>query len=267
MTYRTGLVACIKTGGKVLREVKDQVFLPFGKEYSILIKNLKSLRVMVKVSIDGADVTDGNSLIIEPNSELELERFIRNGNLNKGNRFKFIKRTTEIEDYRGIRVDDGIVRIEYWTEQPLPVVRSSVHYYDPYVWWPNPYISYLECASAISVNCDSTISVNCVRTSQSSSSVSNNLSTSTNTMNMCNNVDPGITVPGSESNQQFVSGNWFPTDNQSEVVILRLCGQDKDHLVKTPVVVRTKLVCSTCGKSNKSTMKYCGVCGTALEII
>jgi hypothetical protein len=27
------------------------------------------------------------------------------------------------------------------------------------------------------------------------------------------------------------------------------------------------LVCSTCGKSNKSTMKYCGVCGTALEII
>jgi hypothetical protein len=263
MTYRTGLVACIKTGGKVLREVKDQVFLPFGKEYSILIKNLKSLRVMVKVSIDGADVTDGNSLIIEPNSELELERFIRNGNLNKGNRFKFIKRTTEIEDYRGIRVDDGIVRIEYWTEQPLPVVRSSVHYYDPYVWWPYPngsYLQYPQCASAISVNCF-------MAQQSTGSSVSNNLSTSTNTMNMCNNVDPGITVPGSESNQQFVSGNWFPTDNQSEVIILRLCGQDKDHLVKTPVVVRTKLVCSTCGKSNKSTMKYCGVCGTALEII
>jgi len=255
MTYRTGLVACIKTGGKVLREVKDQVFLPFGKEYSILIKNLKSLRVMVKVSIDGADVTDGNSLIIETNSELELERFIRNGNLNKGNRFKFIKRTTEIEDYRGIRVDDGIVRIEYWTEQPPVVLNQNILI----TLGSYPYIIYPQYLTNNNIGSTSTF---CMMEQQSTgSSVSNNLSTTTSS------IDPGITVPGSESNQQFVFGNWFPTDNQSEVIILRLCGQDKAHLVKTPVVVRTKLVCSTCGKSNKSTMKYCGVCGTALEII
>jgi hypothetical protein len=77
----------------------------------------------------------------------------------------------------------------------------------------------------------------------------------------------GITVAGSESNQQFVYGYNFETENQSEVIILKLCGRGKDKVVKKPVMVRTKLVCSTCGKSNKSTMKFCGKCGTALELI
>jgi hypothetical protein len=102
---------------------------------------------MVKVSVDGQDATEGTRLILQPNSSLELERFIRDGNLKSGNKFKFIERTQKIEDQRGIKEDDGLVRIEFWAEKEtvdVPVVRK--HYYDEYVpvqklYWP-PYPTY-----------------------------------------------------------------------------------------------------------------------------
>ena len=40
MMYHKKLVASIRTNGKILREFKDTVYLPFGSEYSILLKNL-----------------------------------------------------------------------------------------------------------------------------------------------------------------------------------------------------------------------------------
>lgn len=80
-----------------------------------------------------------------------------------------------------------------------------------------------------------------------------------------NNV--GITVPGSESSQKFVSGTWFKTETTSHVIILQLRGRMAGKVVKTAVTVKSKAKCSTCGTVNKSNMKFCGKCGTALQII
>ena len=193
-------------------------------EYSLLIKNLKSLRVQVKVSIDGTDATEGTSLIINPNSEIELERFIRAGNLEHGNRFKFIERSAAVEDHRGIRPDDGVVRIEYWTETPQPVIR------------------YASCCSTSAAPQNSSMSQSLTGTA-------------------------GITVPGSDSGQRFYAAQSFLTDPQSEVLILRLCGEVGGRVVERPVTVKTKAVCSTCGKSNEALARFCSVCGTALELI
>jgi hypothetical protein len=250
--YQTGVVAVIKVNGKVLREMEDVVYLPFGSEYSVLIKNLKSKRVMVRVSIDGIDTTDGTSLVIGPNSEIELERFIKNNNLNQGNKFKFIQRTEEIEEYRGIKVDDGIVRIEYWTEKIQPVVNVPIyHYYDhPLVhYWPifNPYPSYC--------------------TGGSYNLRSYNMAFTTQSVECCSKQDEGITVPGSVSNQQFTTTSWFSVEEQSEVVILKLRGKVVNKKIVVPFSVKTKLVCSTCGKRSNSNIKFCPICGTALEII
>ena len=44
MMYNNKLVAAIKSNGKVLREFGEEVYIPFGSEYSILIKNLHSVR-------------------------------------------------------------------------------------------------------------------------------------------------------------------------------------------------------------------------------
>ena len=94
--YQNKFVASLKSEGKVLRERNGNIRLPFGSEYSLLLKNLESRNVVVSVNIDGEDVLDRNRLVIGPNAELELEGFMR-GRTAK-NKFKFIKRTQNIED-------------------------------------------------------------------------------------------------------------------------------------------------------------------------
>jgi len=113
MMYSNKLAIALKSAGKVLREFDDQVYVPFGSEYSILVKNLNSVRALVSVSVDGEDAGDGTQFVIHGNSEIELERFIKNGNFKKGNRFKFIERTDAVEDHRGIGIEDGLIRVEF----------------------------------------------------------------------------------------------------------------------------------------------------------
>ena len=119
MMYTNRFVCSVKVNGKILREQSSLVTLPFGSEYTILLKNLNSRRAMVKVSVDGQDATEGTRLIIAPNATLELERFIKNGNFSRGNRFKFIERTAGIEAHRGIKADDGLIRCEFWSEKEV----------------------------------------------------------------------------------------------------------------------------------------------------
>ena len=111
MTYKDQFVVEVKCRGKILRVKDDAVHLPFGSEYSLYLKNLNSRRASVTISIDGQDVLDNQSLILEPNSSTELEGFLR-GTTAK-NRFKFINKTKEIQEHRGDKIDDGIIRVEF----------------------------------------------------------------------------------------------------------------------------------------------------------
>ena len=122
--YGNKLAAAIKVNGKVLREFKDTVYVPFGSEYSILVKNLNTTRALVNIYIDGDDIAPGG-LVINAGQEINLERSIKNNNLTEGNRFKFIERTGAVEDHRGIKLEDGLVRIEYQFEQP-PVSVTQI---------------------------------------------------------------------------------------------------------------------------------------------
>jgi hypothetical protein len=141
------LVTCIKVAGKVLREQKDQVFIPFGSEYSIYLKNLNTVRALVRIQLDGVDVTDGTDLVVQPNSSIDLERFMKKGNLSQGNRFKFIERSGKVEAHRGVQAEDGLLRVEFQFEKVAPkvetVVVKTVHehvhhdYWDP--WYGNPW--------------------------------------------------------------------------------------------------------------------------------
>ena len=125
MMYNQKLVASIKANGKVLREFKDTVYIPFGSEYSFLIKNLNTQRAVVNVFIDGENVVPGG-LVIDPGRTVDLERWIKNGNLSEGNKFKFIERTSAIENGpRGIKLEDGLVRIEFQFEKPRPIINTA----------------------------------------------------------------------------------------------------------------------------------------------
>lgn len=241
--YSNKMVCCLKANGKVLREFKDIVYVPFGTEYSILIKNLNSVRAQVRVSIDGNDATENVSLVIGPNSETELTRYIKNGNLNSGNSFKFIERTSQIEQYRGVGVEDGLIRIEFqferppqptWYNQPSCIVSNGVLRQGP------------------------TRDTALYSASLNTSNISNVVSQA----NASNDV--GITVPGSVSNQQFQNTFSFPLETEKHVMVLRLLGESDGQPITEVITVKNKPTCDTCGTTNKALAKFCYNCGTAL---
>jgi hypothetical protein len=72
-------------------------------------------------------------------------------------------------------------------------------------------------------------------------------------------------VKGSESNQRLTQSWTSPLEDQSYTIIIKLRGTDKaDQPVEKPVLVSNKVKCSTCGRNNKSHIKYCPECGTAV---
>lgn len=133
MTFKKGFVAAIKSKNKILREKDGVVYLPFGSEYSILLKNLENRKVLVKIKIDGEDVIKGG-LVIKPEQAVDLERYVRD-NLFEGHKFKFIQKTQEIIEHRGERIDDGIIRIEFAFEKirhPVDII-SVCHRFATYI--------------------------------------------------------------------------------------------------------------------------------------
>lgn len=266
--YNNKLAVALKSNGKVLREFKDTVYVPFGTEYSILIKNLNSVRAQVRVSIDGTDATEGVCLVLQPNSELELERFIKSGNMNAGNRFKFIERTAGVEKHRGIQLEDGLIRIEYQFEQPYTFTTPSVPYYsDPYYKGSPTWIS----GSMVNGNLGGALRSKGIATNASAgASLSASdcaFAASTQSVNHVQN-DAGITVEGSVSEQKFSMAGWFAVESTKHVMVLKILGEtDEGKVVVKPVTVKAKPICKTCGKHNKATSKFCAECGTSLEIV
>lgn len=273
--YSDKLVTAVKHNGRVLREQGETVFLPFGCEYSLHFKNLNSVRALVRVEIDGTNATEGTSLIVPAKGSIDLERFIKEGNFEKGNRFKFIERTKRIEDGpRGIKAEDGLIRVEFEFEQePAPI--KPLYYVDP---WYSTRIGggVLRGMSTGSPPPDVFYTVS--NASYSSNSISaQNASFSSTTMDWSEapqakaiksaqpKNDVGITVPGSVSDQKFTVGAWFPTDGVKHVMVLKLLGEVQGKVVQKPVTVKTKQECPTCGTMNKYGTKFCRECGTGLQ--
>lgn len=264
--YNQKLVASIKAKGQVLRGFKDTVYIPFGSEYSFLIKNLNTVRAVVNVFIDGENVVPGG-LVIDPGRTVDLERWIKNGNLSEGNRFKFIERTTAIEDGpRGIKLEDGLVRIEYQFEIPRPVIQPL---WDASKIYGNVYASGGLTRGVGGVNGstgDWSGPAGATYSSVSASGASlNSVNVSAQAASFQN--ETGITVPGSKSEQKFQHVTMGALDPTVHTIVLKLAGDLGDNKpVTKPVTVAHKPRCTTCGKQNKAHAKYCVECGTALEI-
>lgn len=293
--YGNKLAAAIKVNGKVLREFKDTVYIPFGSEYTILVKNLNTRKVIVNVFLDGENAVPGG-LVLSAGQEVDLERWIKNGNLSDGNRFKFIERTQAIEDGpRGIKIEDGLIRIEYNFEKEMPRQNWDDYkkFYNPTPTWPSqPWYSTNATTTGVSgstgdrfsVTASGTISQMSVggvlrgidysageATKAAATAAINQVSPQASemhdgsaTMDWC---DTGITVPGSHSTQKFAVAGWFATETETHNLVIKLLGDlDDNKPVIKPVTVKHKPKCVTCGKQNKAHAKFCVECGTALEI-
>lgn len=280
MMYQEKFVVAIKSNGKILRETKDLVHLPFGSEFSVLVKNLNSRRAKFKLQIDGTDVLDGTEIIVNANSEVEMKRFIRNGNMDEGNAFKFIERTQKIEDGpRGIKVDDGIIRVEFWFEKEVPVTVTTHHrhvyhndYYPYYGRYGGPFdITYgqssiLSDTSGSMLKSASASSRGMAVGQNASFTASASDSSSFNAVDELSS-DVGITVPGSKVEQKFQTVYGFNAEAASQAMIIRLAGTKGVAKVATAVTVKSKQKCVTCGHVNKANANYCTACGTSLELL
>ncbi len=273
MMYNQKLVASIKVKGKILREFKDTVYCPFGAEYTILLKNLNTVRAVVNVFVDGENAVPGG-LVIDPGRTVDLERWIKNGNLSEGNRFKFIERTDAIEEGpRGIKEEDGLIRVEYQFEIPRPIINvnnivGSFPHYPPGVrsFNVNGTLRSVDYSAGENTRAMASTAISDTLKSMNISPTSADVHDGMATMDSFVN-DVGITVPGSKSTQSFQTTTVGALDPTIHNIVLRIVG-DLGHNkpVEQPVTVKHKPKCVTCGKQNKHDAKFCTECGTALEI-
>jgi len=267
MMYKKNFVAVVKCGGKILRERDgDIVYLPFNSEYSLLLKNKDARRALVSVEVDGTDALNGHRLVLDGNSSRDIKGFMRD--FNETNRFKFINKTKEIQNYRGDRVDDGLIRITYqfeklkrepvtitYTPQTFPTKNTPPWSYPTTDFDFNPYRDYVYGFSDLKSNSsyradDTEISYNSYYTVSMAAPA----------------LDEGITVKGQKINQQYVGTTVGSLDPKIYTIVLQLKGMTgNSKVVRKPITVKTRLTCETCGRRNKSTNKFCVNCGTYLN--
>jgi len=263
MTYKENFVVELKCNGKIMRVKDGVVYLPYGSEYTLLLKNLNSRKASVKIHIDGQDVLDYSSLILEANSSTELKGFL-NGSVAK-NHFKFIHKTRKIQEHRGDKIDDGLIRVEFAFEKVQPKILKRSVIYDNNSWFDADTTVYKTIAQPMVSNNAS----NFVKGSIDGKirGISNDFHVDYLGIESIGQPldDEGITVKGSECNQSFRYGMIGETE-QSNVITIQLKGMTGSGTqVKQPITVNKKLECYICGTKSKSSFKYCPVCGTFLE--
>lgn len=286
--YSNKLVTCIKADGKVLREKGDVVLLPFSSEYSLYFKNEHSRKVQITVEIDGQDVMNGKSLLLDAGDNLDLNGFVNDVEGNDNRAFKFITKTNEISDFRDDRPEDGLIKVYYTFEQDKPTLRYK----------PNDVIfgdtrSYTNCGDnkypvggaikdvdldsfdtnnseffgTSNVKVDSYMpntTINSV-TSQPLRSMDFGMTTAPASIVNTPSEDPGITVEGSNTGQSFQRGSIGILESESHTMVFQLKGLTSEEVVREPVTVKTKKQCPSCGKKYKSSFEYCSQDGTFLR--
>lgn len=248
MMYKEKFIAVIKNRGKILREDGGSVRLPFGSYYTILLKNKNSVKAVANVEVDGEDVLQNHGIIVPPNQSVEITGWMRD--MDKTNKFKFIQKTKEIQEFRGDKLDDGLVRIAYKFETK-PVCKPMViknpwevrYKTNDYVWDCDT--AFTPPLTGISLNGNYTLtSYNCSAPLK----------------------DEGITVKGKIIDQEYQYGSTDPLEDASHVIILRLRGISRvGQKVKKVITTRSRIQCDICGRKWKSHVKYCSNCGNYLH--
>lgn len=273
--YANKLAVALKINNRILREVKDTVYVPFGSEYSILLKNLNTKRSILNIFVDGTNVVPGG-LVLNAGQEINLERSIVNGNLNKGNKFKFIERTGQIEAHRGVKLEDGLIRVEFQYEQTYqtPIYYPTIFREDPWNDYGRRWMetgtlrssgaTYTSNIAAINAVGQNSITASAAVAKGAAESVTHSIDSDA-TLQSFN--DAGITVPGGLSEQKFSTVSSFALEAEKHSMILRLLGETPNNKpVTKPVTVKQRTKCSTCGTQNKAHAKFCSKCGSSLVL-
>lgn len=245
MTHSNNFVLAIKDqNGRVLRESDGKVYLPFHSEYSLRLKNLGHVRAACAVTIDGTDVLGGRDLIIDPHDTTDLERFVIDGRLDSGNRFKFVPvNDNRVQDPSSR--DNGFVEVKFW-EECVPYCPPSSNFITKS--WPpqsDPFVKYYCDAGSPTFTSDTPLRAMNMSSCCFSAQVPDMA---------------GATVEGSHSSQQFHSIGGFNKSAMCTILRLRLVAANESRTVED---TRVKY-CGFCGVRNAYNNKYCGNCGAKI---
>jgi ribosomal protein L32 len=232
--YKNNFVASVKVNGSVLRERGNVVYIPFNSYYSIYLKNKSSRRAVVSLEVDGQNVLKGNELLVEGYASQEIFGFMRD--MRKTNRFRFIKKTKKIRDYRGDYPEDGTIVVTYRFEKPKITRDVPLVYYEPRG-------NFAKYKSFVGEN-EITYTANCYNCA----------------------YDSGITVKGEKISQDYVYTDVEDLERSFNKIVLNLRGRtDSRQIIKKPLTVKDRVRCETCGTKNRTRNKFCYNCGTYLD--
>lgn len=305
------VVAVQKTNGDTLRESsvltdhsnlpncgskRATIYLPFDTEYSLFFKNTANVRAVLDITIDGTSVLGGTQLVIEPRTESRLERFILNGDLSHGRRFKFVA-LSDPGVQNPAEPKNGLVEITcQWEYPPYTLTVSStgstVGWFSTPSPWPRidpmPYVPPIKmpgtgdwptarpqiwCGRNTSSNVGSVSAMYC--SEQSSSNVIRPAAAG----QVASSDLRGATVEGSESAQKFSTtstGLLQPGTTRMTFQILAPITANSPVTVKDTrtqkcpkceaVMPARARFCSVCGTSlGEETAKFCSSCGVSIK--
>lgn len=299
--YNQGYALSIKSGGEFLREKnvngERQAYLQFDSEYSIFIKNKTNFKSSVKVKLDGKFVhPKENSFVINPNSSLDLERFVIDGDLKSGERFKFVNVHGSGETPG--EAENGLVEVIIQQEKKSSILKELRRMYkdrssnwnvskkanklsdkeiygafesesgnkdlavtellSKYREYPSmsPQIQFSDGTGGLLRNCCDTTSVYSCSVSNSSHT-SGGIELDSFKCDFNDDSQEGVTIGGSQSNQRFNVVEDFAVS--SEEITLRI------RLKPTKISGKSKGICPGCDGRKVQTDKYgmkviCPVC-------
>ena len=254
--YKNAFIVLIKKNGKPLREINGkEVYIPFNSEYTLELRNNNYRKAVAKITIDSADVLGSHELIIPANGSVMLERFIADGDLNKGKKLKFVPLSDgRVADPSS--PENGLIEIEFWLEKPPYSTIQWIPTYPQFNF--QPYWCF--------TNTDN-VTAN-IKGSQCN--VSSNFCSFGNPLSIADNRrmvrsaelkgNAGATVEGSRSNQSFTFGTFGEKEYPSTIFRMWLRGLD------LPITTSDSIHCVNCGKKLKSEFRFCPKCGNGVEI-
>lgn len=123
--YRDNYAVAVMIDGKVQKEDNTgTAVLPFETEYQIRLKNKNRKKAVADVYIDGRMAAKG--IVIDACGTVDLERFVADGNLSSGNRFKIVKANDGRVEQPG-ESENGLVHVNFYPEKDKPEVKVVVH--------------------------------------------------------------------------------------------------------------------------------------------
>jgi hypothetical protein len=129
---RNFVVSILNHENKIVREEAGDynrvARVAFDSEYKIRIQNKTRRRAYARVEIDGMEVSPGRRFVLGPKESVDLERFILDGDLSAGRRFKFMSlekgaATGEIQDPTSL--ENGKIKVTFEPEIEPPSIKYS----------------------------------------------------------------------------------------------------------------------------------------------